>query len=523
MTHNSSHRLSRRSYWIDSTQDVSTYPNLISETFNGVSVDVAVVGAGIAGLTAAYQLAKSGKTVAVIDAGAIAAGVSGHTTAKVTSLHQLIYAQLVKDLGEDKARLYAEANQTAVEFVAQLVEREQIDCDFSRQTAYTFAESADQLQAVRDEIGAAQKLGLPASFVTETPLPFPVLGAVAFDQQAQFHPRRYLAHLAGAIAANPDNSVFEHSRVVEINEGKPCQIVTTQGTIHAKDALVTTNLPFLDQGLFFAKASARRSYIIAAPIEGDRAPQGMFIGTGKGYRSIRTTPYQDGQQLLLIGGEGHKTGSDEATEERFERLEDYARSRFGVRDIAYRWSSQDFVSFDKVPYVGKLTPMTHHLYVATGFSLWGMSNGTAAGLVLANTILGLENPWADLYDSLRATPFVTADSLKNNLETGIHWVGDRLKPLQHQSFDDVAVGEGKLITIDGKQLAAYRDEAGQIHAVSPVCTHLGCIVNWNSAEKSWDCPCHGGRFSCNGEVLHGPPVENLEVYPVSTTEIIETR
>ncbi|GAB4466827.1 MAG: FAD-dependent oxidoreductase [Elainellaceae cyanobacterium] len=516
------HSNSTRSFWIDSTRDLSPYPNLISETFNGVTVDVGIVGAGIAGLTAAYQLAKSGKTVAVIDAGAIAAGVSGHTTAKVTSLHQLIYAQLIKDLGEDKARLYAEANQTAVEFVAQLVEREQIDCDFSRQTAYTFAESADQLQAVRDELEAAQKLGLPASFVTETSLPFPVLGAVAFDQQAQFHPRRYLAHLARAIAADSRNYIFEYSRVLEINEGEPCQVVTAQGTIHAKDVLVTTNLPFLDQGLFFAKSYAKRSYIIAAPIEGDRAPQGMFIGTGEGYRSIRTTPYQD-RLLLLIGGEGHKTGSDEATEERFERLEEYARSRFGVREIAYRWSSQDFVSFDKVPYVGKLTPMTHHLYVATGFSLWGMSNGTAAGLVLANTLLGVENPWADLYDSLRATPFVTADSLKNNLETGIHWVGDRLKPLQHQSFDDVAVGEGKLVTISGKQLAAYRDEAGQIHAVSPVCTHLGCIVNWNDAEKSWDCPCHGGRFGCDGKVLHGPPVQDLEAFPVSTAETVNTR
>lgn len=519
MTH---HSHSTHSYWIDSTRDVLSYPNLISETFNGVTVDVAVVGAGIAGLTAAYQLAQSGKTVAVIDAGAIAAGVSGHTTAKVTSLHQLIYAQLIQDLGEDKARLYAEANQTAVEFVAQLVEREQIDCDFSRQTAYTFAESADQLQAVRDEVEAARKLGLPASFVTKTSLPFPIAGAVAFDRQAQFHPCRYLAHLAQAIAADSCNYVFENSRVMEINEGEPCQVVTAQGTIHAKDVLVTTNLPFLDQGLFFAKSYARRSYIIAAPIEGDRAPQGMFIGTGEGYRSIRTTPYQD-RQLLLIGGEGHKTGSDEATEERFERLEEYARSRFGVREIAYRWSSQDFVSFDKVPYVGKLTPMTHHLYVATGFSLWGMSNGTAAGLVLANTLLGVENPWADLYDSLRATPFVTPDSLKNNLETGIHWVGDRLKPLQHQSFDDVAVGKGKLVTIDGKQFAAYRDDAGQIHAVSPVCTHLGCIVNWNDAEKSWDCPCHGGRFGCDGKVLHGPPVQDLEFFPVFTAETVNTR
>jgi glycine/D-amino acid oxidase-like deaminating enzyme/nitrite reductase/ring-hydroxylating ferredoxin subunit len=509
------HPHSTQSFWIQSTETASTYPTLIRETFDGVSVDVAIVGAGIAGLTTAYQLQKAGKTVAVIEAGAIATGVSGHTTAKVTALHQLIYAQLVKKVGADKARLYAESNQAAVEFVADLVQREQIDCDFSRRTAYTFADSAEQLQAIKDEVEAAVELGLPAAFVTETDLPFAIEGAIALDQQAQFHPRRYLTHLAQKIA-DGSSYVFEQSRVLEVNDGDPCQVVTDQGVVHAKDVVVTTNLPFLDQGLFFAKTYPQRSYIIAAPIEGDRAPQGMYIGTGEGYRSIRTTPDQD-RHLLLIGGEGHKVGTDDATPERFERLEAYARSQFGVSEIAYRWSSQDFVSFDQLPYIGKLSPLQSHIYIATGFSLWGMTKGTLAGLILSDTLLGMENPWADLYDSLRATPFVSQQSLKQNLDVGMHWVGDRLKGLQNQSFDDVALGEGKLITVNGKKTAAYRDEAGQIHAVSPVCTHLGCIVNWNAAEKSWDCPCHGGRFSCDGKVLHGPPVKDLEAFETAAT------
>jgi glycine/D-amino acid oxidase-like deaminating enzyme/nitrite reductase/ring-hydroxylating ferredoxin subunit len=497
------------SYWIDSTP-TNNFPTLVRETFEGVSVDVAIVGAGIAGITAAYQLKQAGKTVAVLEADQISVGTSGHTTAKVTSLHQLIYADLIKQIGEAKARLYAESNQAAVEWVASLVEKEQIDCDFSRQSAFTFAESEATLSEVKDEVEAAVTLGLPASFVTETTLPFPIVGAVKFDNQAQFHSRKYLLHLAKTIDGD-GSYVFEKTRVQQVEEGDPCQVITDQGVVSAKDVLVTTNAPILDQGLFFAKTYAKRSYIIGARISPDRAPQGMFIGTGQNYRSIRTTPF-NGDLLLLIGGEGHKVGSTSDTEEKYQKLEDYARSRFGVETIDYRWSTQDLVSFDRLPFIGKLTPFNQHVYVATGFSLWGMSNGTLSGLLLADTILGQENRWAELYDATRATPFVKPQSLKENIDVGVHWIGDRLKGLRHQSFDDVAVGDGKLVTIKGKQIAAYRDETGTLHAVSATCTHLGCIVNWNSAEKSWDCPCHGGRFDCDGKVLHGPPIKDLEPY-----------
>jgi glycine/D-amino acid oxidase-like deaminating enzyme/nitrite reductase/ring-hydroxylating ferredoxin subunit len=495
------------SYWIDSTA-TDNFPTLVRETFNGVSVDVAIVGAGIAGITAAYLLKRSGKTVAVLEANQISMGTSGHTTAKVTSLHQLIYADLLKQMGEEKARLYAESNQAAVELVASLVAQEQIDCDFSRQSTFTFAESEENLSQVKDEVEAAVQLGLPASFVTETTLPFPIVGAVKFDNQAQFHSRKYLLHLAKTIAGD-GSYVFEGTRVQKVEEGDPCQVITDQGVVSAKDVLVTTNAPILDQGLFFAKTYAKRSYIIGARISPDRAPQGMFIGAGQNYRSIRTTPY-NGDLLLLIGGEGHKVGSTSDTEEKYQKLEEYARSRFGVETIDYRWSTQDLVSFDRLPYIGKLTPFNQHLYVATGFSLWGMSNGTLSGMLLSDMILGKESRWASLYDATRATPFVKPQSLKENMDVGVHWIGDRLKGLQHQSFDDVTVGEGKLVTIDGQKVAAYRDDNGKVHAVSATCTHLGCIVNWNSAEKSWDCPCHGGRFDCDGKVLHGPPIKDLE-------------
>lgn len=490
------------SYWLDSTPQTN-YPSAI----NNLSVDVAVIGAGIAGLTAAYLLKKAGKTVAVIEAEKVGAGVSGHTTAKVTSLHQLIYADLIKEIGEEKARLYGESNEAAVKFVARTIEAEGIDCDFSHQNTYTFADTPDKLEKIKAEYEAAKQLGLPASFVTETSLPFAVAGAVEFSNQAQFHVRKYLLHLVGKIAGE-GSYILEETRVTDVKEGEVCRVITENGTLEAKDVILTTNLPILDQGLFFAKAYPKRSYIVGAKIDPDRAPKGMFIGIGNDYHSIRTTPYGDGL-LLLVGGEGHKVGAESNTADKYRRLEDYALSHFAIDLIDYRWSTQDMVSFDKLPYIGKLTPANNHIYVATGFSLWGMSKGTLSGMILCDLILGKDNPWASLYDSLRATPFVTQESIKQNLDVGMHWIGDRFKGLSSPSVSDLQKGEGKLINHKGEQLAVYRDEVGEIHAVSAVCSHLGCIVNWNDAEKSWDCPCHGGRFTCDGKVIQAPPVKDL--------------
>jgi glycine/D-amino acid oxidase-like deaminating enzyme/nitrite reductase/ring-hydroxylating ferredoxin subunit len=492
------------SFWIASTLP-SRYPALDQN----IEVDVAIVGAGLAGITTAMLLKQAGKRVAVIEADRVATGVSGHTTAKITSLHQLKYATLIQELGAEKARLYGAANQAAIEQVATLVHDEQLDCDFERRHAYTFAESQETLKKVRQEVDAAQSLGLPASFSPTVPLPFPTLGAVKFSHQAQFHPRKYILALAGKIHGDGSH-VFEQTRVMTVEDEQPCQVRTQHGyTVTAQDVVVTTNLPILDQGLFFAKTFPKRSYLIGCRIDPQSAPDGMFIGTGEKYRSIRATPTDDGGALLLIGGEGHKVGEADDTQERFERLANYARDRFGITQVDYYWSSQDFVSFDKVPYVGSLTPANQHTYVATGFSLWGMSNSTVAAMILKDRILGRQNPWAHLYDATRPTPFVTQASLKNNLDVGTHWVGDRLKGL-FDSPNSVKPGQGKLVTAGLDKIAAYRDDAGTLHQVSAVCPHLGCIVAWNAAEKSWDCPCHGSRFDPDGKILHGPAVKELE-------------
>lgn len=492
------------SFWIDSTA-TTTYPSLE----NSVAVDVAIVGGGIVGLTAATLLKRAGKTVAVIESRQIVTGVSGHTTAKITSLHQLVYADLIKQIGEQKARLYGESNQAGIECVAAFVADEQIDCDFSRQSAYTFAESDDELDRIKDEVEAALKLGLPATFVQETSLPFAIAGAIKFDNQAQFHIRKYLLHLAKNIAGN-GSYLFENTRVEKVEEDNPCQIVTDRGVINAQDVIIATNLPILDKGLFFAKTYPARSYIVGAKIDPSKAPEGMYIGSKKHSHSIRTTPY-DGGLLLLVGGEGHKVGTVTNTEECYQKLEDYARDRFSIDTFAYRWSNQDMVSFDKLPYIGKLTPLNHHIYVATGFSLWGMSKGIMSAMLLSDLILGKDNPYAELYDATRATPFLKPELIKSGIDVASRWIGDRFKGLQSSSFAEVTNGEGKLLTIDNEKVAVYRDDQGTVHAVSAVCTHLACIVSWNSGEKSWDCACHGSRFSCDGKVIQGPAVKDLEI------------
>lgn len=495
---------SHRSFWIASTLQ-SNYPPLTRD----LSVDVAIVGAGLVGITAAMLLKRAGKTVAVIEAGRVAEGVSGHTTAKLTSLHQLIYATLIDEIGEERAGLYGASNQAAIEQVAALVRDEHIDCNFERKDAYTFADSPQTLEKVKAEAEAALNLGLPASYIQETSLPFDVMGAVKFSHQAQFHPRKYILCLADKI--NGDGSyVFEHSRVCGVDGENPCRINTEHGpTVTAEDVIVATHLPVLDQGLYFAKTFPKRSYLIGTRIDAAKAPDGMFIGTGEKYRSIRTTPTDDGGTLLLIGGEGHKVGEVSDTEERFQRLASYAHQHFGVETVDFYWSTQDMVSFDKLPFVGKLTPMNSHIYVATGFSLWGMTKSTMSAMILSDLILGKENPWAELYDSTRPTPFVTQESIKNNVDVGTRWIGDRLKGL-FDSPERVNRGEARLVTVSGKKIAAHRDEAGTLHQVSAVCPHLGCIVHWNAAEKSWDCPCHGSRFTPDGEILHGPAMKELE-------------
>jgi glycine/D-amino acid oxidase-like deaminating enzyme/nitrite reductase/ring-hydroxylating ferredoxin subunit len=493
------------SYWIDSTEATS-YPPLTENA----DVDVAIVGGGIAGLSTAWELSRRGSSVAVLEADRVATGVTGYTTAKLSSLHTLIYAQLRTSFGADAARLYGQSQQDAVEHVVRTAAELDIDCELERVPAFTYVESPDQVDQIRREVDAAQGAGLRASFTTETLLPFPVAGAIRVEAQAQFHPRRYLLALADGLARRGAH-IHERTRVVGLDEGEPCTLTTQAGvTVTASDVVVATHYPVFDRGLLFARLKPRRELVVAAPIAPSRDPAGMYITPEQNTRSVRTALYRDGQRLLIVTGETFPPGAGEITE-RFQRLAAWTRERFDVREFAYRWATQDNDTTDELPYVGRLHLGAKHVYVATGYGGWGMSNGVMSGRLLASLITGDQQPWAELYDPRRLHPLQEAKPLLS-LQTTVakHFVGDRLRPAAVESVEQIPPGSGALARVRGERCAVYRDDAGALHVLSARCTHLGCLVHFNDAERAWECPCHGSRFAVDGSVIQGPANKPLK-------------
>jgi glycine/D-amino acid oxidase-like deaminating enzyme/nitrite reductase/ring-hydroxylating ferredoxin subunit len=497
------------SLWIATTPDTD-FPSLQEN----ISVDVAVLGGGIAGITSALFIKESGMTVAVVEAKRIIKGVTGHTTAHISSAHNLIYRHLIDRFGKDDAKLYANANQEAIGKIARLVDKNNIDCDFRRTSEYIYAESREELDKIKSEYEAAKSLGLPVSSADAAPLPFKTYGAIRYQNQAQFHPRKYLLALSQMIPGK-GSYIFENTRTLDVEGGKPYRIKTDKGYLTAKNVIIATHYPILNQGLLFMRMEPYRSYVLGIRVA-DEVPEEMFDSSGDPSHYIRTQSTPNGS-LIIIGGEDHPTGHEANTIERYKRLEKYARERFRVKSIDYRWSTQDNYSFDKVPFIGRLSG-SKHLYVATAFKGWGMTHGTIAGMILSDMILGISNPYQELYDPGRFKPITTAKKLvTQNVHIAETLIKGRLsKP---EKLTRLEIGEARVAEIDDKEAGVYKDDKGNIHAVSSACTHMGCIVSWNNAERSWDCPCHGSRFDSDGEVIHSPAVKNLEKEEFKTREI----
>jgi len=499
------------SLWVATTPETD-YPRLEGD----VRVDVSVLGGGITGLTTAHLLKSEGKTVALVEANRIVCGVTGYTTAKLTVGHSLVYRRLVDTFGEDGARTYADSNRAAIERVGELVDELRIECDFERASNFAYTESADRVDAIKREVAAAERAGVEAHFTTETELSFPILGAARVDGQAQFHPRKYLLPLAAALPGDGSH-VFERTRAhnVEETDGR-CTVVTDSGRINADHVVVATHLPFLDRGLFFAKAHPAMSYAIAAEVSEAAAPRGMYISIDQPTRSIRSTPTQEAERrMLVVGGEGHKPGLEEDTQRRYEALERFLAERFEAHSIAHRWSAHDYMPLDGVPYIGRLRRGSRRLYVATGFAKWGLTKGTLAAMLITDAILDRANPWAEFYDAKRLKPLASAGTFaKENGQVALHFVGARLKRRETLDHVDLVPNEGRIVRLGHRHVAMFRDEDGAVHALSARCTHLGCLVEWNTAERTWDCPCHGSRFTTTGAVIEGPAVTPLRaVHP----------
>lgn len=499
---------SKESYW-RKFDDVPDYPQLQKNE----STEVGVVGGGIAGIISAYLLAKAGKKVTLIDAGKLIDGVTGYTTAKISAQHGLFYFPLIKMSGEVGAKRYYDANMEGLEWIKNTAEELGIDCDFEHQDAFVYANTAVGAKLVEQEAEAYDQLGIPGGLAKdEVELPFEVKEAVVMRNQAQFHPVKFLAGLVKEFE-RLGGTVYEKTRAQKILSKKN-PVIQTENMSHlsCEQVIVATHYPFNDaDGMYFARMSVERSYVVAAKVK-NTVPKHMYISTDMPMRSLRYAKNDEGEQLLLIGGEGHGSGKHSGdTMENYEKLAEWGDEHFGVEEVPYRWSAQDMTTLDKIPYIGTSTVGYENILVATGFHKWGMAHGAVAGLLLSDQILGNENRYASLYAPTRTKMKAVdvASFVKDNASVAKELVKGKLKkPMK--TPDALEKGEGASVKTAKGAAGGFRDEYGQLHLVDTTCTHMGCETKWNSAESSWDCPCHGSRFSYTGEVLEGPAVKPLK-------------
>jgi glycine/D-amino acid oxidase-like deaminating enzyme/nitrite reductase/ring-hydroxylating ferredoxin subunit len=483
----------RQSLWL--AEPGKTYPVLDGTA----TADVAVVGAGITGLTTALQLKRAGLRVAVVEADRVGHGASGNNTAKVSALQATVYSELTDRHGIAAATSYAVANRAGVETVAEIVEREGIDCDLRRRPAVTYAIDESERASVAAEFAAAENAGL--NVARESPdLPFPVYGGVRLDDQLSLHPVRYLRGLAAAVEGE-GSRIFEQSRVRKVRAGR---VHTDSGAVRAEHVVIATHAPLLDRGGYFARMEAVRSYCVAARLRSGSPPEALAINAGDPVWSIASAG-----DLLIVGGQGHPTGERGVDAGRYAALEAFARRHWDVAEIAHRWSAQDLYAYDGLPMIGPYLPGSRNLYVATGYRKWGLATATAVAEMLTGAITGTDHPWASTFSphrlSLRAVPHLA----RLNTKVAVDLVGDRLRPGEVSDPSAVPPGEARVLRDGLERAGVYRDEDGTVHAVSLRCTHLGCLLRFNGAETSWDCPCHGSRFDVDGAVLEGPAVKPL--------------
>jgi glycine/D-amino acid oxidase-like deaminating enzyme/nitrite reductase/ring-hydroxylating ferredoxin subunit len=492
-----------QSYWMASTPQTD-YPSLKED----VKVDVAIIGGGMVGISCAFFLKQEGLKVAVIEADRILQGTTGHTTAKITSQHNIIYSKIKKQMGMELAQQYADANETAIRMMKKIAEDYRIDCDLTPQPAFVYTEQDQYVQQIHDEIDAASSLGIKASYVSEIPFPISIKAGMRFDGQAQFHPRKYLLALAKEIPGD-SSYIFEQSRVVDIDGEKPYYVITQEGKkVIAEKLIIASHYPCYNKaGLYVARIYPERSYVVA--IKGkEKYPGGMYITVEDPGRSLRSQNTEKGE-LIFVGGEHHKIGQGVDTREHYEALLKFAGEIFHVEGTPYRWSTQDCMTVDGVPYIGHFTSQTPNMYIATGFAKWGMTNSTVSAILLRDLIVKGKSSWQDVYNPSRETIAASAKNfIVENLNVAKELIGGKLSPVPADV--EIKPGEGKIIEVDGQRTGAYRDEKGRLHLVDTTCTHLGCELSWNAAEKSWDCPCHGSRFTYEGEIIEGPTVKPLK-------------
>jgi glycine/D-amino acid oxidase-like deaminating enzyme/nitrite reductase/ring-hydroxylating ferredoxin subunit len=470
-----------------------------------IRADVCVIGAGIAGITTAYLLARAGKQVVVLEHGAIGGGDTGRTTAHLSNALDDRYYVLERLHGVEGARLAAASHTVAIDLIEATIRDERIDCDFERLDGYLFVPLGESPEILDIELDAALRAGVvgverlarvPGSSFDTGP-------CLRFPRQGQFHPLTYVNALAAALERT-DGQAIRRAHVVGVEAGPPARIVTEAGPTVTADAVVcATNSPIVDWLAMHSKQAAYRTFAIGARVPVGSVPRALYWDTADPYHYVRLQG-----EVLIVGGEDHKTGQEDDGAERLRCLEAWARERFPIAAVEFCWSGQVMEPVDGLAYIGRNPGDHHHVFVVTGDSGQGMTHGTIAGMLIRDLIVGHRNAWEGLYDPSRKPLKAAREYVRENAKAVTQYA-EHLTPGEVHAEADIRLGRGAVVRHGLKKVAVYRDDAGTLHRVSAVCTHLGCVVHWNSLERTWDCPCHGSRFGIDGKALNGPALRGL--------------
>lgn len=505
------------SYWLDSTEHIS-----FTALDKDITTDVVIIGGGIAGLSIAYSLIQSGYKVAVIEDGNIGSGETGRTTAHLVTALDDRYYHLEGLFGEEHTRLIAESQKSAIDFVERTVKNHNIDCEFDRLDGYLFLHPTDKRESLTSELKAAHKAGINAVELPVTPGMSEITPCLKFYDQAQFHPLKYLKGLCKVIQ-EMGGLIFTETHADNIHHAG---IITADGfKVQANNVVIATNSPVNNKFVMHLKQYPYRTYVIGARIKKGSIPKALWWDTGDfkvnskipPYHYVRTQRFDDAYDLLICGGEDHPVGLGEESgiseEDRYALLEYWVRQRFPIVDIVYQWSGQVLEPMDSLAYIGKNPLDKDNVFIATGDSGNGLTNGVIAGMLITDLINGKENPWAKVYDPGRFKLFSAGDVFFTELVGGtISYLKNKPGDVASIELANIPADEGKVVELNGKMVGAYKDKNNSLHVVSAECSHLKCIIKWNNSEKSWDCPCHGSRFTYDGKVVNGPANTDLPYY-----------
>ena len=493
------------SFWIESTKNIEKNYDKLTKN---LEADICVVGCGITGAIVAYYLTKEGKNVVILEKDKICEKTTANSTAKITSQHGLFYKYLLDSKGAEFAKKYYEANENAIKNIEYIVKNENLDCDFEKQDAYIFTQKQDDIKKIEDEFNAVKEIGGNADFTTSCNLPFNINVAVKFSNQAQFNSRKFVLELINKL--DKDVNIFENSKVVDVKkDGNIYNIFTNENCIKAKYVVLACHYPIINvPGFYFIKMYQTRSHAIAIDADTNFF-DGMYINSELPTKSFRTVKSGD-KRLLVIVSEDYKTGSDINYENINNNLEKIAKEIYPNCKIKYKWSAQDCISLDKIPYIGEFSRFMPDVYVATGFKKWGMTTADIAANIICDKIMERENKYAEIFKATRTEPIKNIKEVENMLKQTAKSVVIEKFTIPKEDLEEIKSGEGKIIVVNGKKVGIYIDKNDNIHAINPVCSHLGCELVFNRLEHTWDCPCHGSRFDIDGNSIEAPSIDNLD-------------